>query len=149
MSSVKCIHIWSNYTSEISSHQLAKLVSIVRNTVDVDDLPPVCQLGPILASVQSTQLLLQDMSLSEENTRALVTAMRDRVQTVSLYYVFLDPELLSDYDGQGHCTELEMHGNMVTRYGARMREWAGERGWTVTLDRTGHGLWTALKMERK
>ena len=135
MSSVKCIHIWSNYTSEISSHQLAKLVSIVRNTVDVDDLPPVCQLGPILASVQSTQLLLQDMSLSEENTRALVTAMRDRVQGVALYNgVTLDPDLLSAYDGQGHCTKLWLGGDTRKKYGARLREWAGDRGWTVTWD---------------
>ena len=149
MSSVKNINIVNVDISDTTSDNMGNLASIVKDGVWIDNMTPLSHLGAILASVLSTQLWLGNMSLSEENTRALVTAMRTRVQEVTLYGVTLDPELLSAYDGQGHCTELEMHGNMVTRYGARMREWAGERGWTVTLDRTGHGLWTALKMERK
>ena len=79
----------------------------------------------ILASVQCTELVLYDMILmSEENTRALVTAMRDRVQTVVLYAVTLDIEELTQYDGRGRCRELQVWDEMRWRYGARLREWA-------------------------
>ena len=79
------------------------------------------------------------MSLSEENTRALVTAMREMVQTVWLsYHVTLDPELLSAYDGQGNCTRLEVIGHDTRdKYGARLKRWAGDSGWTVTRDNDG------------
>ena len=59
--------------SEISSDQLAKLVSIVTDMVSIDSLTPVSPLGTILGSVQCKLLLLEDMELSEKNTRALVT----------------------------------------------------------------------------
>jgi len=137
LSSVKNIQIVNVDISEIPSDQLAKLVSIVTDEVYIDNNnTPSTRLGAILASVQSKKLGLQNMSLSKENTRALVTAMRDRVLDVRLYAnVILDPELLSAYDGQGRCTKLVLWAETTkTRYGARMKRWAGDRGWRVTQD---------------
>ena len=133
LSSVKNMRIENRNISEISSDNMSKLASIVTDTVIIDNITPVSQLGPILSSVQSKQLLLLNMSLSEENTRALVTAM-SRVQIVTLNSVTLDPELLSAYDGQGHCTRLYVGGDTRDRYGARLKRWAGDRGWRVTQD---------------
>ena len=107
-------------------------------------MTPLSQLGSLLASVKCPVLVLRNMELSEENTRALVTAMRTRVQDVTLSDVTLDLELLAAYDGQGHCTQLELGDDTTVKYLARLRQWAGDRGWTVTLD---NGLW--LAMERK
>ena len=75
------------------------------------------------------------MKLSDAEIQALVTAMRDRVQTVELVNVTLDIEELTQYDGQGHCSELEVWGDMRDRYWERLREWAADKGWTVTRDR--------------
>ena len=75
------------------------------------------------------------MKLSDVETRALVTAMRDRVQRVELVNVTLDIEELTQYDGQGLCSELEVWGDMRDRYWERLREWAADKGWTVTRDR--------------
>jgi len=76
------------------------------------------------------------MKLSDAEIRALVTAMRDRVQRVELWSeVTLDIEELTQYDGQGSCSELEVWGDMRDRYWERLREWAADKGWTVTRDR--------------
>ena len=135
LSSVKYMDIYRNF-SEIPSDNMAKLASIVTDRVVIDNITPLSQLGAILTSVQSKVLLLFNMSLSEDNTWALVTAM-SRVQEVALWEnVTLDPELLSAYDGQGHCTELKLEDDTRDKYEERLREWAGDRGWRVTQDTT-------------
>ena len=106
LSSVKHMYIMDMNISEIPSDKIAKLASIVTDSVIIANITNPTQLGPILSSVQSKELFLVDMSLSEKNTRALVTAMT-RVQEVTLLSdVTLDPELLSAYDGQGDCTKV-------------------------------------------
>ena len=121
--------------SEISSDNIGKLTSIVTDEVYINNMTPVSQLGAILASVQSEVLSLQNMSLNEENTRALVTAMRARVQSVVLWNnVTLDLELLAAYDGEGRCTRLELRGDTRAKYETRLRRWAGDKVWAVTED---------------
>ena len=145
MSSVKVMRIWDRNISEIPSDQLAKLSSVVTDTVDIDNMAPSTQLGPIMASVQSKVLVLRNMSLSDENTRALVTAMRARVQEVTLFSgVTLNLELLAAYDGQGKCTWLEVGADTKTRYQARLRRWARDKKWAVT-----HDSYVSLVMQRK
>ena len=132
--------------SDIPSDQMDKLVSLVTERVIIDNMTPVSRVSSILASVQCTELVLYDMILmSEENTRALVTAMRDRVQTVVLYAVTLDIEELTQYDGQGRCRGLQVWSETRERYGDRLREWTADKGWRVTLD---DGV-SWLLMERK
>ena len=145
LSSVKNLWI-SQYSdiSEIPSDNMAKLSSIVTDRVDIRDMTPESQLGAILASVQSKRISLGYMSLSEENTRALVTAMRTRVRSVRLVNVILNPDLLSAYDGQGRCTMLAVGGDTRDKYGAKMREWADDRGWRVTQDND-----VGLEMQRQ
>ena len=136
LSSVKNMQIENKNISEISTDNMSKLASILTDTVYITNITPVSQLGTILASVQSELLWLGHVSLSEENTQALVTAMRTRVQTVAVWSgLTLDPELLSAYDGQGHCNKLVVMGrNKREKYGTRLKRWARDRGWTVTKD---------------
>ena len=139
MSSVKemnIVNIIENIVniSEISSDNIGKLTSIVTDEVYINNMTPVSQLGAILASVQSEVLSLQNMSLSEENTRALVTAMRARVQFVVLNDITLDLELLSAYDGQGRCTELGVTGDTRTKHATWFKIWARDMGWTLTRE---------------
>ena len=146
LSSVRNLRIVNKNISEIPSHSLAKLSSIVTYRAYINNSTLTeGQLSSILASVQSKELWPWNMKLSDENTRALVTAM-SRVEYVQLVNVTLDPELLAAYDGQGHCTKLELYGaggDTRAKYWARLRRWAADRGWTVTRDdRSG------LAMER-
>ena len=131
--------------SDIPSDQMDKLVSIVTERVWIYNMTPASRVSSILASVQCTVLGLKDMKLSEENTRALVTAMRDRVQRVWLVSgVTLDIKKLTQYDGRGRCRELRVGYDTRRRLGDRLRVWAADKGWTVTRD---DDVW--LRMERK
>ena len=137
LSSVEHMRIEDMDISEISRDNLAKLSSIVTSMLTIDNITPVSQLGPILASFQSRWLRLYNMSLSEENTRALVTAMKARLRNVYLDDVTLDPELLSAYDGQGRCNRLGLSWSKYgakDKYAARLKRWAADRGWVVTQD---------------
>ena len=125
--------------SDIDSDHMKKLTSIVTDRVWIVNVTPASQVGGILASVRCEMLVLVNMKLSEAHTRALVTAMRDRVERVELWgNVTLDIEALCEYQGRGRCRELQVWGNTVSRHRARLRRWAGQAGWTVTED--GYGL---------
>ena len=85
---------------------MEELASIVTDRVIIYKMTPANQLSSILASVQCIELRLRNIDLSEADTRALVTAMRDRVQTVWLGDVTLDIKELVQYNGQGRCSGM-------------------------------------------
>ena len=124
---------------DISCTQMEKLTSIVTESVIIGNMTPTSQLGSILAAVRCPKLALgssfDEMVLSKEDTRTLVTAMRDRVETVTLDNVTLDIDELITYDGQGHCRVLKVGGRlggiMKKTYGGRLQNWAENVGWTV------------------
>ena len=111
---------------DIRLDQMEKLTSIVTGEIYIHNMhmTHANQLGGILASVKCPHLRLLNMELSEAETRALVTAMRDRVQRVELWEVYLDIEELTQYDGLGRCSELRMIR------GAQY----GYEGWTAIRD---------------
>ena len=140
LTSVTYLNIRDMDISDIPSDQMDKLASTVTEGVMIDNMTPTSRVSSILASVQCPWLGLVNMNVSEENTRALVTAMT-QVQTVYLSCVTLDIEELTQYDGQGHCRELEVGSEMRRR----LREWAADKGWRVTGGEDG--WW--LRMKRK
>ena len=117
-----------------------KLASIVTRIVDIINMTPASRVGSILANVQCPVLSLWNMELSEENTQALVTAMT-RVQGVVLDGVTLDIEELTQYDGQGRCSELWVLYDKRERYRDRLRRWTAHKGWRVTLD---NDMWLVM-----
>ena len=120
----------------IPRDQMEKLASIVTRRVWIDNMTHTDQLGSILAYVKCPVLWLRRMDLSDTETRALVTAMRDRVKTVVLYNdLILVSEELKHYDGQGHCSELiGVWVNKMPLYREWLRSWAADKGWRVTVD---------------
>ena len=70
------------------------------------------------------------MDLSKVETRALVTVMWDRLQIVELF--------------EECCSELRVFDSTRDRYGDRLRGWAADKGWTLTVDND-----VRLDMERK
>ena len=134
LTSVEYLEIRNKSISDIPLEHIEKLASIVTRGVDISNMTHNKQLGSILASVKSPELRLRYMDQSDTETRALVTAMRDWVQGVVLRSVILDMEELTQYEGRGYCRELGVAGDMMTRYGERLRRWAADKGWRVTQD---------------
>ena len=124
---------------DIPWEQMKKLLSIVTNTVHMNNIEYseyTDQLVSILATVKCQVLGLGwYMELSDTETRALVTAMRDGVKNVDLEDVTLDIEEFTKYDGQGHCSELiGVWVNKMPLYREWLRSWAADKGWRVTVD---------------
>ena len=145
LTSVKYMDIRNIDISDINSDHLAKLASIVTDSVYIRNIRHNNQLSSIMASVQCRELVLWDMSLSLTETRALVTAMRDGVKEVELWNgVNLSVEELCQYDGAGGCVWLDVWYDAGRRYRDRLLSWSARVGWTVTWDSSVH-----LEIERK
>ena len=155
LTSVEKMSIVNIDITDIPQDQMEKLISFVKEKVSINKMTPSSQLGSILASVKCRVLELKNMKLSQADTQALVTIMRDRVKLLTLYNgITLDIEELTKYDGRGRCRKLEFefdvymwrrHGfresrfceegpEMRSGYGARFRRWAEDVGWMVTGD---------------
>ena len=137
--------------SDIPRDQIGELASIVTDKVDIDNITPATHLDIILERVRCPVLWLYDMSLTEPQTRALITAMRDKVEDVWLRPgVTLDIEALCQYNGLGTCRVLMVYDlawykkkKKRRRHEERLRRWTEKVGWEVTSD----DAW--LRMERK
>ena len=92
LTSVEYMDIRDMNIKNIPRGHMEKLASIVTRRVWMTQAD---QLGGILARVKCPVLCLRDMELSEVETRALVTAMKERVQRVRLWGVTLDIEELT------------------------------------------------------
>ena len=133
LTSVEWMVIQDISITDIPQAQMEELTSIATRGVVIQLINHADQLGSVLACIKCPYLWLGNMELSEAETRALVTAMRDRVKTVELVSdVTLDIEELAKYNGQGHCGWLCVEDDTKTRYAERLREWAADQGWTVT-----------------
>ena len=133
LTSVQFMSIENMSITGIPRDQLEKLASIVNRGVWINNMTHPDQLGSILGGVKCPWLSLWNMVLNETSTRALVTAM-DWVKYVWLWEVTLDIEELTQYDGQGRCTALRVWRDKRYRHQRRLKGWAEDAGWTVTVD---------------
>ena len=135
LTSVNFMNIKAINITDIPKDQMEKLTSIVTQRVDIDYMAHADQLGSTLSSATCSDLWLNNMELTETETQALVTAMRDRVQRVRLgYNVTLDIEELTKYDGQGRCSHIQVHGDTRNMYKKRLKRWTAFKRWKVTED---------------
>ena len=128
----------------IPPDKIGKLFSIVTYRVVIDNITPTSLLDIILKRVRCSWFGLKSMKLTEPQTRALVTAMTERLQRVTLWKdLTLDIQTLCQYNGRGTCWKLQVRGDKRKRYEENLRHWTAEVGWAVTA---GVSL---LIMERK
>ena len=133
--SVKKMWLKNIDLSDIHEDRLGKLASKVTNYVDIDNITPASLLDIILESVRCTELRLAHMRLTEPQTRALVTALTERLKNVELTGVTLDIQTLCQYNGRGRCRELVVrNGDPWRRFKEKLQWWAAEVGWAVTWD---------------
>ena len=90
LTSVEYMIIKNISITDIPRDHMEKLASVVTGVVHIQMMDHTDQLGSILANIKCTRLFLCNMELSEAETRALVTAMRDRVQCVRMGHVTMD-----------------------------------------------------------
>ena len=135
LTSVEHLSFIDKDITDIPRVEIEKLASIVTRNIWIDNTTPTRKLDSILAGAKCTELTLLNIVLSEENTQALVTAMRERVEDVKLDDdITLDIEQLTKYDGQGRCWELVAEAVTKTRHGDTLRRWAADVGWSVKED---------------
>ena len=133
--------------SHIHRDQIGKLTSIVTEVVEIVNITPIKHFDIIMECIRDPLplLLLETMTLNEQQTLALVTAMRERVLKATFCrFVTLDITALCQYNGRGRCRILQFSSTMSKMYGAILRRWKARVGWSVTQD---DHAW--LKMQRK
>ena len=134
--SVKYMRLWHIDLSEIPREQMGKLASKVTDTAWINNITPITHLDIILENVRCSKLVLENMRLTEQQTRALVTALACRLKKVTLNSgVNLDFEALYQYNGRGRCLELRRMKD-GTEEEWRLECWAEKVGWTVTQGRS-------------
>ena len=67
---------------------------------------------------------------SEENSRALLDAIRERVENLCLdSETTVTFSILEEYDGQGACKKITFRGDTRGKYGRDAKTWAMNVGW--------------------
>ena len=138
LTSVEFMEILEKSITDIPQDHMERLASVVTSRVSICDKTHNLSSNvtcSILASINCPELCLC-MDLAIPETRALVIAMKDRVETLKLGsdVTFLDIEEMTLYDGQGRCSALEVWGNTRDRYGLRLRRWAEDKGWRCRVE---------------
>ena len=98
-------------------------------------------LTDLLRHLQCQRLFLDNLSLSERATEALVAAMETGVEEVTFddgwsnigrrpdYDMTLSMSALSQYSGTGKCWFVQFKGSTGQRYGGAVGQWAVWMGW--------------------
>ena len=146
LTSMECMRIKDKSITDIPLDHMEKLASVVTTTVNINMMNHDDQLESILASIKCPVLWLNMMELSDTETQALVTAMKDRVQFVRFWYYGCGIEIreLLQYDGQGCCSWIELGVYTRIYYEKKLTRWAADKGWTIKVDNDG-----GLVMKRK
>ena len=112
--------------ASVPTEHLASLASCVTRKVEICNVSS-CDMVIILDSVKSDKLVIADQSLGSEETRALVRDMESRVEVVVLGVwneMSLDIGALTQYNGQGRCSDVRFWDDTRDKYGEEVRSWA-------------------------
>ena len=110
--------------SLVPAHHLASLVSRVTEGVTIENVRG-CDLVSIFTSLKCDRLVINNQSLGREETGALVQAMESGVRIVILGAmgdrerggeVTLDIGVLTEYNGQGRCSQVIRTDATAARY---------------------------------
>ena len=133
--------IHHNYITEVNSVWLeninlseahASSLVIVTSTVRIYNVTG--NIVPIISEIKCRELGISRMSLSIEDTAALIRGMHNNVERVRLDEdgpVQLDMDTLLTYDCRGHCEYVACWDKTKRRYGHQLATWAKSIGWSV------------------
>lgn len=135
LDSVRILWLEDLDLSSVPSENLSALCSIVTGQVCIVNVTG--DLITVLNSVECRQLRICAMALDVDATRALVTAMANRVEEVKLMPdVRLDTGIFTQYGGEGKCWRVEIQGN-TNSYVDTFHEWSKGVKWIYAKHHDG------------
>ena len=97
-----------------------------------------CDFISIMDNVEIVDLLLDKVTLLNEDTKSIARAMtsgRVRVLTLGKEGVTLDINtMLVNYKGEGRCSAIKAFGESAKKYKNDIKKWAMHMGWKVKND---------------
>ena len=107
LTSVRSLALVDVDITGVPTEDMAKLAECVTESVYIENLRG--HVTSVFTNINCVVLAIDKMSLSSEDTQALVSAMDTRVEEVNLYEgVTLDLRTLTQYDGTGKCGFLKI-----------------------------------------
>ena len=126
--------------SGISNDDLKLVAGMVTESVVLWNITHTNQLSDILGNVNCQSVILKKIALTAEETKDLVTAMKNCVEKIEFgWEVSLEnQEFCSYFDaGSGKCQMIKLAGDTRTNYGDNIKNAAEGVDWTVTKDQNG------------
>ena len=121
LGSVTDLFLYNLDLASVHSEHLASLAACVTRDVEIIN---VCNLSPLLNNIKCECLVIENQSLSSEETRSVVRAMESCLTLVMLWgEVSLDIEELTQYSGSGKCRRMEIDRDTDEKYGKEMETW--------------------------
>ena len=145
LGSVKMMRLEDVNLASVPTEHLASLTSCVTRKVEICNVSS-CDMVSILDSVKSDKLVIADQSLGSEETRALVRDMESRVEVVVLGVwneMSLDIGALTQYNGQGRCSDVRFWDDTRDKYGEEVRSWAQRINWKAITE-----TWREIKIRK-
>ena len=100
----------------------------------------------ILSNVHSLGLSIDNQTLDAEETKALVKSMEADGFRITLMIGNdnLDIKTLTEYSGNGQCSDVRISGDIADKYREELRTWAENKQWRTDSDTDGN-----FEMRRK
>ena len=119
--------------ASVPVEHLSSLASCVTRRVNIINVSN-CDFDDIFDSVKCEELNIGRLTLTTEETQALVLSMESRVKVVELGYdgeVSLDITALTQYSGEGRCGWVGYYHDTKERYKEEMRTWVQRTNWLM------------------
>ena len=117
-------------------HRVA-FMSCVGRSFRLNNVSGKWQMVTILSNVHSDGLFIDNQTLDVEETKALVKSMEADGYRITLMIgdgVNLDIKTLTEYSGNGQCSDVRISGDTADSYRDELRTWAGNKQWRIDSD---------------
>ena len=139
LTKVKYLRIENIDLSEVSDDDLAEPIKIVTESVSINNAR--VNTSVIFTNMKCCiELEIENMTLTQDQTRHIVTAMESNVDVLVLHRgVYLPVAELTKYSGAGRCGYIRLRGDTSKEYHEPLAWWAFKINWFKELDVSGTG----------
>jgi len=93
-------------------------------------------ISEFLDNITCEDLQFHDMKLNNCDVWSLTKMLNRRVRNLTFYGELLDPSIIANYDGQGHCQSMLFQDNpdIISKVKEYLSPWAYSKGWDIKQD---------------